>query len=848
MSRSLARHWWVTGIALLLAAGASGADRPRQWHALPVAGGPAALAHRAGLEPGLPAWRVLYEACRRRRLGPEPKAASAEAAATGPDGVVPLPLAPELWRRLLGENGRVPDERLAFAIAADRRSALLYAGLSGLDEETLGTLAADADALDLIRRRHAEAFAAFAGRFAVREGTVVVPGGSEAEAGWQAVAGESPRSPTRFLLRLVAGGEGRLLFLFDSLARLDPVRQRSVLGLTGGPASAPEATLAGLAAVFEAEAAWWRGGRAAFARPEVDPARVLREVRLLPGGGVAPPSSRAFWAALFDGGSATLATIRDSPAVETAWLAARVGSGDPARRRLRLEQLSFAQRVFGAAAETAPKDALLALSGLSDTRALLLALERMGSRDPAVFAAAASGARSLPSAGAGEQPAYAGYQGALGVLDRARGSGVLDGAAAEALVLSLLAAAPPAGTPRGLAGWLEQTLLPALAGATGGDPGEAPDTTLLRALAGAAPRPRAAPLVAWEGLFYEVLPERAELRRLEAVRRRQRGRSLAAALRGCRESATGRQPCDAALGEVLTSIVYAAHLGEPDGPALRGEDPARRHAFLPDAWALPIEVSGPGVAWHVEGSLLGLETALARLSLHRLDADQLPERPPVIDATQRSELAISAGLLNPVQPSDADRDTLAAAVAAGRRRVLTLAATGAGLAAAERDAALDPWRARALEWLLAHDRAALPAFFSLGELARLGAPEGGEWDAWGAADLTLAGLRLRLPSPGPLDQDVGGRPEPALARGFVDLAFRVALHLSERRLPARLSGAMVATLLPDLFLEARPLAPDDRLGLDAWVREQPAERLDDAVASLVGRGPLQPVVAPAGAR
>jgi hypothetical protein len=47
-----------------------------------------------------------------------------------------------------------------------------------------------------------------------------------------------------------------------------------------------------------------------------------------------------------------------------------------------------------------------------------------------------------------------------------------------------------------------------------------------------------------------------------------------------------------------------------------------------------------------------------------------------------------------------------------------------------------------------------------------------------------------------------------------------------------------------MFVEARPVAPDDRLALDAWVREQPADRLDDAVAALVKRGPLQPAPAP----
>jgi hypothetical protein len=246
----------------------------------------------------------------------------------------------------------------------------------------------------------------------------------------------------------------------------------------------------------------------------------------------------------------------------------------------------------------------------------------------------------------------------------------------------------------------------------------------------------------------------------------------------------------------------------------------------------------------VQGSLLGLEMALARLALHRLDADTLPDRTPVIDAPQRRRLAVSAGLASPIELRDADRDALARAVASGRRRAQALRPGSSDLAAAVRDAGLDPWRARALEWLLEHDRAALPGFFSLGELAYLGEPAGGSWDGWGAPDPTVAGLKLRLPPPRPLDDSSGRRPEGALAEGFVDLGVRVAVHLSARGLPASLAPALVATLLPDMFVEARPVAPDDRLALDAWARDQPAERLDDAVASLVGRGPLQPAPAP----
>ena len=77
---------------------------------------------------------------------------------------------------------------------------------------------------------------------------------------------------------------------------------------------------------------------------------------------------------------------------------------------------------------------------------------------------------------------------------------------------------------------------------------------------------------------------------------------------------------------------------------------------------------------------------------------------------------------------------------------------------------------------------------------------------------------------------------------------RVAIHLAARGLPASLAPAVVCRLLPDLFVEARPVAPDDRLALEAWARDQPAARLNDAVAALAGRGPLWPAPAPGSTR
>jgi hypothetical protein len=169
------------------------------------------------------------------------------------------------------------------------------------------------------------------------------------------------------------------------------------------------------------------------------------------------------------------------------------------------------------------------------------------------------------------------------------------------------------------------------------------------------------------------------------------------------------------------------------------------------------------------------------------------------------------------------------------------------VAAAAADAGLEPWRARALEWLLEHEPGARASFFSRVELLHMGGA-GAHLREWGTADALGSGLVARMPPARPLDDSAGRPPEPVLGEVFADLGLRVADFLGERRLPASLAPALVGALLPDLFAEAQPVALDDRLGLDAWVRNLSRDRLDDALASLAVRGPMQPAPSPGSAR
>lgn len=838
-------------VAAALCAGIGLGASPRslqagQWHSLPVAGAANGAAPVPALARVLPGWRALHEEALRQRgrwtnLGRA--GAALPASPTAAARTVPLPLSPDAWRRLLRRD-ELPDEQLAAAILADRRASLLYLGLSAYDEPTLEALAAQPAALEEIRARHAEVLAAFGARFRVVDGRVAVPGGKEAEPLWQALVGETPRTPVRFLVALLASKGGRRAFLFDSVARLDPVRQRFALGLQH--AAIPERTAAWrvLTAVFDHETAWWPWEKGTYSRPKVDAARLLRDLRLDDDGILAPPSARGFWTAVFldtvPGGPSPIGAA--APA-DAAWLAERIATGDASRRRLRLGQLAFAQRTLGDAGGERRRDVLVAVRGLRDARALILALERMGIRDPALYARGVRAARRAGAAhGADAIRVQRGIQGALAVIDRARFARTLDADGCAGLLGSLFAVPfeerdlwPPA-----LVSWTVGDLLPQLVrGIYGNRAAGDVDTVLLRAMAGDTidDESQLEPFE-WEGLWYRADLGRAEFTRLERVRARQGGTRLAEALETCR-TADARN-CGDAVGAALTSLVYATHLGDPNGPALAGEDPSIRHDFGPDPWELPEEVSGLRVPWHLRGSLLGLERALARLSLHRLDGDALPEEPPVLDPLHRRALAAPAGLANPRDLTDAGRDAVAAAIDAGRRRVAGLRPGTSGIEAACRDAGLDPWRARAFEWLLEHEADARETFFSLRELFDLGGGSREALDGWGTVDEIGVGLRPRLPPPVPLDETAGRVPQPAVAEHFVDLQLRVVVHLSERRLPASLAPAVMEALLPDLLAEARPLGPDDRLGLEAWVRALPRERLDDAVAALAGTGPLQP--------
>src|SRR5262249_53212039 len=148
-------------------------------------------------------------------------------------------------------------------------------------------------------------------------------------------------------------------------------------------------------------------------------------------------------------------------------------------------------------------------------------------------------------------------------------------------------------------------------------------------------------------------------------------------------------------------------------------------------WALPRQDVTPGLAWHVHGSLLGLEVALANLDLHRLNSDRALEA-PTLSANEREIFAVSAALVNGSALGDVSRDAALDAIERGRRRVVL--ADAAELSAIVDELGIDGWRRRSLAWTLQHERGRLEALFSLGELFVLGDPAHVvDRDVWGMA-------------------------------------------------------------------------------------------------------------------
>jgi hypothetical protein len=307
---------------------------------------------------------------------------------------------------------------------------------------------------------------------------------------------------------------------------------------------------------------------------------------------------------------------------------------------------------------------------------------------------------------------------------------------------------------------------------------------------------------------------------------------------------------DEAAAQALVSLAYAVDLGDPDGAVLLPGDVSRRHDFgfgqrdndqrLRAAWMMPRPDVSPGVPWHVDGSLVGLDIALAPIAMRRISSDRALGA-PTLSSNDRETFAFSFGLMNPFALTDTTRDAIAEAIENGRRRVsLMKDVSDVESVAGELD--MDGWRRRAIRWTILHEPDRLESMFSLGELLALGDPAHEiDLDPWGTSSIVATGcVCTRMPPPGRLPLFVGRRQVGLLATVVPDLNLHVARMLSLLRLPARLAKYVLSAAVQDFVDEVRATDPDDWLSLVRWAAAVPRDRIEDYVAAAAADGPLVP--------
>ncbi len=340
-----------------------------------------------------------------------------------------------------------------------------------------------------------------------------------------------------------------------------------------------------------------------------------------------------------------------------------------------------------------------------------------------------------------------------------------------------------------------------------------------------------------------------------------------------------RYVVDVLLADLLTTLPYVVHLADAYGAETLGADVAARHEFgvrLADPghrgqapWAVPQGRVGPpasfdrigepwtaapgedrfSTAWHVYGSLLSLDLALAPLYLPRF-AGVMPPETPAFQADEEEYFAQAVALFDPAAADRGQAAALADAIRRGRARVRRLTAGNASLAGVADAAGLDQARRNDLAWMLRRRPGEVGGFFSRSELLWLGlrqgdGPPGRPPAGWGAPAVWPAGcLCTRMPLPDA--EDLFRAPAARLASRFADLQLALAEAVDDMALPA----PIVRDLLPVAtreMLDGVQFTLGGRFdALARYIRELPRARIEDYVAALVGPGrPLRPV-GPAG--
>ena len=762
---------------------------------------------------------------------------------------IAAPLTADHWRDVL----QIPDKTDLFASLINNRSAMLAcAGAMAADPSIRALLERDRGLLKWIVKTAPAAFWVSARSLKIAQGSIVVPGGAAAEPIWEGLVEVKLTRPADFLRALLTKDSGRVAWFYDSLNEMSADRRAPVIG-------AQVEEVRALYSAFRSADSNWKLEEHPFLRGTTDPWIVASQIEIADGG-VAPPVEQWFWEALFDRGEITrraLADMKREPAapVTLGWMTQKIALSNARERRDRFEMVRFAQGVFAHVHNDQLSEAFIALGGFRRYRAVLLTLDRIGVKTPRVYARAVETARQLDEelSGRDERHAVVAFQAALAIIERAKITHALDEAAAEKLIVSLSdlvapldGAAPSRPFPL-LKDWIPTTLLEALPPLVQPDQWTTPKTAyesrLLQALAG-PPDPKA-PVMKWEGLEYRVDLFAAEHARIKRIREQIESPGLDAAL-----AADDAEKITSAL----LSLIYTPALGDPEGPALLGGDIAQRHNFglvgpagmRRDnlAWAVPREQVGDGSPWHVEGSILGLDIALARLALRRIADNEMPVA-PTINLNDQLTFARTVMTLNARALRDADRDEIVAAIERGVSRIKSAGTDLKALTALIDEVQMPAPVRQTLLWTLTRmpDASVVASLFGLRDTFWLGKPRLSKetLDQWGIYSENLTSrLTTVMPVPSSWD-NFGGRADGGLiATQSPDLILRMAQETAHIKLPAQLIPSLLMFATQDYWHDVESRFPDDWPAMARQALALSPSRVEDYVAALAGAGPLRP--------
>jgi hypothetical protein len=309
-----------------------------------------------------------------------------------------------------------------------------------------------------------------------------------------------------------------------------------------------------------------------------------------------------------------------------------------------------------------------------------------------------------------------------------------------------------------------------------------------------------------------------------------------------------RLAADDLLGRGLMELAYAAALGAREGVPLLADDAARLHEFgrrwktgASPAWVVPQAGNEFGGPWHVKGTILGLDIAFAEFSLVSTSS-RLPPRKPSVSDSDRRVFVETMVLADPFALADQDRDAIVAALRAGRARVKELRSADE-VSAAEEGAGFSALDRTLLRWAIANDPDAVPKFFSLSQMLRLGLGTTtiASLDAWATESEFQACACLRFANTQAWNLAAGRSNSGMNASAFPDLNLRLAELLSELHMPAALLAPVLAAATQDFVTLAVSRDVDDRRGLSEYVEGLRVESVEQYLALLTTGGALVPV-------